>query len=119
MTASSFSNSGKVSVNGGILTIGSANSFPLSTFGNTGSVTVTGGGTLNLGPSFGEQFTWTSTGVLSETGGSINLNGPVTLANLNSITRSGGTVTLAGTFDNGNSATALNVGTGSKLVPWC
>ena len=53
--------------------------------------------------------------MLSETGGAINLNGPVTQANLDSITRSGGTVTLAGTFDNGNSATALNVGTGSKL----
>ena len=116
VTASSFSNSGMVSVSGGILTIGSANSFSPSTFANTGSVTVTAGGKLNLGPSFGAtQFTWTSSGVLSETGGAITMNGPVTQANFAEITRSGGTVTLAGSFDNGNSATALNVGTGSKL----
>jgi hypothetical protein len=80
-------------------------------------VTVTAGGTLNLGssPFNATQFTWTSSGLLSETGGAINLNGPVTKANIDAITRSGGTVTLAGSFDNGNSATALNVGTGSKL----
>ncbi len=113
-SGSTFINQGSIGVSNGD-TVNIAG----TTFTNTGTVNVVTGGVLNIGqsPTFGAApaTSWSSTGTLSETNGTINLNGPVTLANLNSITRSGGTVALKGMFDNASGPGTLNVGTGSKL----
>ena len=104
----SFDNQGKVTVsNGDVLTVNP------SKFTNEGTVNVVTGATLNIGQSFGTQTVWSSTGTLSETNATIKLLGTVSLDNLNSITRSGGTVAVAGVANLGGGT--LNVGTGTKL----
>ena len=104
VTGNQFSNLGVINVaNGDSLSIQS------SSFTNAGTVNVLTGGTLGVG-SGGD---WISTGTIKETGATVVLNGDVTLPEINSITRSGGTIVIAGRFDNQSST--LKVGTGSKL----
>ena len=88
---------------------GNSLSIQSSSFTNAGTVNVLTGGTLAVG-SGGD---WISTGTIKETGSTVVLNGDVTLPEISSITRSGGTIVIAGRFDNQSST--LKVGTGSKL----
>src|SRR5262249_52762982 len=62
---------------------------------NAGVLSIGGGGTLSLGGS------WTNTGSVTETGSTLNLGGSFTQARLGSFTRTGGTVNLTGTLSGG------------------
>jgi fibronectin-binding autotransporter adhesin len=89
-------NTGTVAVNGGAI----ANMISTA---NSGSMTVSGGGVLNLSSGV------TSTGRITETNATLNLSGPLTLATLNTISRSGGIVSLgfASTLDLAGGTLAL------------
>ncbi len=111
-TETTFNNSGKITVsNGDTLTIAA------ETLANSGTVSVLSGATLNVGQAFNAAFSYTSTPAakLTETNANINLNGQISVANLNGITRSGGTITIASGATADLHGGILNVGSGSAL----
>jgi len=104
ISAQRFTNQANVQVSNGA-------SLNIDTLDNTPSGTVlVNDSTLTLSGS------WTNAGSMSATNSTVNLNGSFNLASLGVFNRSGGTVNLGGTLDNGGAVIALNAGTGSWVM---
>ena len=102
----SFTNQGQLTVsNGDTVVIDPEDPFMNSAIG---TLSASGGGTLWI-----QTSSWTNSGSISMNAATLNLGGTFTLAQLGSITRSGGTINIFGTLD--NTGTTLDVGTGTAL----
>ena len=78
-------------------------------FINQGTITVSNGNTLTLGSS-----SWSNSGTIAVTGGTLGLQGNgLTLAQLGTVTHTGGVVNLQTTLN--DTGATLNVGTGTGL----
>ena len=97
-----FTNTGTVLVsNGDSLVIGA------TTITNTGTINVAAKSSLTL------SGAWSNAGKISMTDGGLGLNGSFNTAALNSITRSGGGVSIGGSED--NTGATIKVGAGAAL----
>ena len=79
---------------------------------NHGAIESVSGGTLELGQPTTTN-TWSNTGTITATGSTVELGGTFTTAGLGTFNRSGGTVYLTGTLNNTDATLALNNTTGS------
>src|SRR5271167_4013959 len=106
-TASGIVNAG--TINAG-LSGGSINIQGSGSFTNQGAITVSNGDTLSLASS-----SWSNSGTIAVTGGTLGLQGNgLTLAQLGTVTHTGGVVNLQTTL-NDTGTTPLNVGQGMPL----
>src|SRR6202042_2507378 len=105
-TASGIVNAGTINagLSGGSFTVQGSGSFT-----NQGTINVSNGDTLSLASS-----SWSNSGTIAVTGGALDLQGNgLTLAQLGTVTHTGGVVNLQTTLN--DSGTTLNVGTGTAL----
>ena len=112
---------------GGSLSITSATSFI-----NDGSVTITGGGTLTISAGSWTNLAaktitatnssltlggaWDNDGTITVTDSTVVLGGTFSTADIGTLTRSGGTVTLTGDLDNTSDTLTFNTASGSWEV---
>jgi len=139
ITPSAFTNNGAISVAGGTTLYAGATTFTNSSSGtitgadgssvyltansltNAGTVTMNGtGGATALwvgyqsNPGANTTYEWTNTGTINVTDTALNLGGYFTQADIGTINRTGGTVSLLGYLD--NSSATLNIQTGPLAV---
>jgi hypothetical protein len=103
-------------INQGSMAVSNADSLTITVqdFGNDGTLTAGPSGVLILGTAtnyFGASPAWSNAGLLSVNGGTLVMNGAVTLAQLGSITQSGGgSIIMAGTLEAGGGTLSLGPG---------
>ncbi len=102
--ATTFSNSGTITVSAAMLILSSG-------WSNTGKITVTNGGTLQLGSD--STTAWGSIGSITATASTVNLYGQFTTAKLKTLALSSDTIHIAGNLV--NTGTTLVVGAGTTL----
>ncbi|MDQ2801132.1 MAG: hypothetical protein M3Y41_00010 [Pseudomonadota bacterium] len=99
---------GSAFVNQGSIAVSNGDAMTIAALANAGTISVAAGGILDLG---GAGLS--NSGVISETDATVNLLGSLDLPTLNSISRAGGVVDVAGTLNEGGGT--LAVGGGSAL----